>query len=176
VSACQRWQSAARGVTCRAGADDDRLGSVAPEATLDPGGRAATEDSAMMKNISPVVITTGCRPKFRCRPISRIGSRRTTSPEDERHAIKRNLGFFAASESLVANNIVLAIYRHLTNPECRQYLLRQAMRGRQQAANAVDVRHRPRPGGSGQHTGDARVDKRSIRGKAGSRQLFANSC
>jgi ribonucleoside-diphosphate reductase beta chain len=45
---------------------------------------------------------------------------------DERHAIKRNLGFFAASESLVANNIVLAIYRHLTNPECRQYLLRQA--------------------------------------------------
>jgi ribonucleoside-diphosphate reductase beta chain len=45
---------------------------------------------------------------------------------DERRAIKRNLGFFAASESLVANNIVLAIYRHLTNPECRQYLLRQA--------------------------------------------------
>ena len=46
--------------------------------------------------------------------------------EDERRSIKRNLGFFAASESLVANNIVLAIYRHLTNPECRQYLLRQA--------------------------------------------------
>ena len=46
--------------------------------------------------------------------------------DDERRAIKRNLGFFAASESLVANNIVLATYRHLTNPECRQYLLRQA--------------------------------------------------
>lgn len=46
---------------------------------------------------------------------------------DERRAIKRNLGFFAASESLVANNIVLAIFRHLTNPECRQYLLRQAL-------------------------------------------------
>ncbi|MEM8552304.1 MAG: ribonucleotide-diphosphate reductase subunit beta [Pseudomonadota bacterium] len=46
--------------------------------------------------------------------------------EDERRTVKRNLGFFAASESLVANNIVLAIYRHLTNPECRQYLLRQA--------------------------------------------------
>ena len=45
---------------------------------------------------------------------------------DERRTIKRNLGFFAASESLVANNIVLATYRHLTNPECRQYLLRQA--------------------------------------------------
>ncbi|WP_026784761.1 ribonucleotide-diphosphate reductase subunit beta [Pleomorphomonas koreensis] len=46
--------------------------------------------------------------------------------DDERRMIKRNLGFFAASESLVANNIVLAIYRQLTNPECRQYLLRQA--------------------------------------------------
>ena len=30
---------------------------------------------------------------------------------EERRTIKRNLGFFAASESLVANNIVLAIYR-----------------------------------------------------------------
>jgi len=46
--------------------------------------------------------------------------------DNERRMIKRNLGFFAASESLVANNIVLAIYRQLTNPECRQYLLRQA--------------------------------------------------
>ncbi|MCZ4291611.1 ribonucleotide-diphosphate reductase subunit beta [Hoeflea alexandrii] len=45
---------------------------------------------------------------------------------DERRMVMRNLGFFAASESLVANNIVLAIYRHITNPECRQYLLRQA--------------------------------------------------
>lgn len=46
--------------------------------------------------------------------------------DDERRMVKRNLGFFAASESLVANNIVLAVYRNLTNPECRQYLLRQA--------------------------------------------------
>ncbi|WP_245645297.1 ribonucleotide-diphosphate reductase subunit beta [Pseudonocardia acaciae] len=46
--------------------------------------------------------------------------------DDERHMVRRNLGFFATSESLVANNIVLAVYRHLTNPECRQYLLRQA--------------------------------------------------
>jgi len=46
--------------------------------------------------------------------------------EDERLMIKRNLGFFATAESLVANNLVLAVYRHLTNPECRQYLLRQA--------------------------------------------------
>ena len=46
--------------------------------------------------------------------------------EDERLIIKRNLGFFASADSLVANNLVLAVYRHITNPECRQYLLRQA--------------------------------------------------
>ncbi len=46
--------------------------------------------------------------------------------EDERTIIKRNLGFFATADSLVANNLVLAIYRQITNPECRQYLLRQA--------------------------------------------------
>ena len=46
--------------------------------------------------------------------------------EDERMIIKRSLGFFSTADSLVANNLVLAVYRHLTNPECRQYLLRQA--------------------------------------------------
>ena len=46
--------------------------------------------------------------------------------DDERTIIKRNLGFFSTADSLVANNLVLAVYRHLTNPECRQYLLRQA--------------------------------------------------
>lgn len=46
--------------------------------------------------------------------------------EDERMIIKRNLGFFSTADSLVANNLVLAIYRHITNPECRQYLLRQS--------------------------------------------------
>ncbi len=45
---------------------------------------------------------------------------------DERRLIMWNLGFFSTAESLTANNIVLAIYRHITNPECRQYLLRQA--------------------------------------------------
>ncbi|MBS0359376.1 MAG: ribonucleotide-diphosphate reductase subunit beta, partial [Proteobacteria bacterium] len=46
--------------------------------------------------------------------------------EAERIIIKRNLGFFSTADSLVANNLVLAVYRHITNPECRQYLLRQA--------------------------------------------------
>jgi ribonucleoside-diphosphate reductase beta chain len=46
--------------------------------------------------------------------------------ESERLMVMRNLGFFATAESLVANNAVLAIFRHVTNAECRQYLLRQA--------------------------------------------------
>jgi ribonucleoside-diphosphate reductase beta chain len=45
---------------------------------------------------------------------------------DEKLVIKRNLGFFATAESLVANNLVLAIFKYITNAECRQYLLRQA--------------------------------------------------
>lgn len=44
----------------------------------------------------------------------------------ERLLVLRNLGFFATAESLVGNNIVLAVFKHVTNPECRQYLLRQA--------------------------------------------------
>lgn len=46
--------------------------------------------------------------------------------EAEKMVIKRNLGFFATAESLVANNLVLAIFKYITNAECRQYLLRQA--------------------------------------------------
>ncbi|WP_201456280.1 ribonucleotide-diphosphate reductase subunit beta [Chlamydia sp. 17-3921] len=46
--------------------------------------------------------------------------------EDERRVILLNLGFFSTAESLVGNNIVLAIFKHITNPESRQYLLRQA--------------------------------------------------
>jgi ribonucleoside-diphosphate reductase beta chain len=46
--------------------------------------------------------------------------------EDERRIVRRNLGFFVTADSLAANNIVLGTYRHITAPECRQYLLRQA--------------------------------------------------
>ncbi len=46
--------------------------------------------------------------------------------EEERRLILWNMGFFSTAESLTANNIVLTVYKHITNPECRQYLLRQA--------------------------------------------------
>lgn len=52
-------------------------------------------------------------------------SDRVLSPA-ERRLILWNLGFFSTAESLTANNIVLAVYNHVTNPEARQYLLRQA--------------------------------------------------
>ncbi len=48
----------------------------------------------------------------------------TALTEDERRIVKRNLGFFVTADSLAANNIVLGTYRHITAPECRQYLLR----------------------------------------------------
>lgn len=45
--------------------------------------------------------------------------------EDERKALKTVLGFFTTADSIAANNIVIALYKHITSPECRMYLLRQ---------------------------------------------------
>jgi ribonucleoside-diphosphate reductase beta chain len=45
--------------------------------------------------------------------------------DDEREAFQTVLGFFTTADSIAANNIVMAIYKHLTSPECRMYLLRQ---------------------------------------------------
>lgn len=46
--------------------------------------------------------------------------------EDEKLVVKRCLGFFAGSESLVSNNLLLNIFKYVTDPECRQYISRQA--------------------------------------------------
>ena len=45
--------------------------------------------------------------------------------EDERSALETVLGFFTTADSIAANNVVLALYKHITSPECRMYLLRQ---------------------------------------------------
>jgi len=50
----------------------------------------------------------------------------TVLSADERRVVMYNMGFFSTAESLTANNLVLAVYQHVTNPESRQYLLRQA--------------------------------------------------
>ncbi len=45
--------------------------------------------------------------------------------DEERSAFKTVLGFFTTADSIAANNVVLALYKHITSPECRMYLLRQ---------------------------------------------------
>jgi hypothetical protein len=78
------------------------------------------------KSTSPPVPTTGCRKRSTCRATSRLWKDPNGLTEDERRIVKRNLGFFVTADSLAANNIVLGTYRHITAPECRQFLLRQA--------------------------------------------------
>ncbi len=43
----------------------------------------------------------------------------------ERHLIKRLVAFFATGDSIVANNLVLNLYKHINAPEARLYLSRQ---------------------------------------------------
>jgi len=43
----------------------------------------------------------------------------------ERHLIERLVAFFATGDSIVANNLVLNLYRHINAPEARMYLSRQ---------------------------------------------------
>ncbi len=50
----------------------------------------------------------------------------TVLNDDERKALKVVLGFFTTADSIAANNVALAFYKHITSPECRLYILRQA--------------------------------------------------
>ncbi len=43
----------------------------------------------------------------------------------ERHLVERLVAFFATGDSIVANNVVLGLYRHINAPEARMYLSRQ---------------------------------------------------
>ncbi len=43
----------------------------------------------------------------------------------ERHLVKRLVAFFATGDSIVANNLVLNLYKHINAPEARMYLSRQ---------------------------------------------------
>jgi ribonucleoside-diphosphate reductase beta chain len=43
----------------------------------------------------------------------------------ERHMINRLVAFFATGDSIVSNNLVLNLYKHLNSPEARMYLSRQ---------------------------------------------------
>jgi ribonucleoside-diphosphate reductase beta chain len=45
--------------------------------------------------------------------------------EPERHLVHRLVAFFATGDSIVANNLVLNLYKHINAPEARMYLSRQ---------------------------------------------------
>ena len=49
-----------------------------------------------------------------------------TLSKDEKLLVKRCLGFFAGSESLVGNNLLLNVAKWITDAECGQYIMRQA--------------------------------------------------
>jgi len=43
----------------------------------------------------------------------------------ERHMVNRLVAFFATGDSIVSNNLVLNLYKHINSPEARMYLSRQ---------------------------------------------------
>jgi len=50
---------------------------------------------------------------------------RTRMKPSEQHLIKRLVAFFATGDSIVGNNLVLNLYKHINSPEARMYLSRQ---------------------------------------------------
>jgi ribonucleoside-diphosphate reductase beta chain len=50
---------------------------------------------------------------------------RSKLSDAERHLVQRLVAFFATGDSIVANNLVLSLYKHLNAPEARMYLSRQ---------------------------------------------------
>lgn len=54
--------------------------------------------------------------------LAHLRSRMTPA---ERHLIERLVAFFATGDSIVANNLVISLYRHINAPEARMYLSRQ---------------------------------------------------
>jgi ribonucleoside-diphosphate reductase beta chain len=50
---------------------------------------------------------------------------RTRMKPAEQHLIKRLVAFFATGDSIVGNNLVLNLYKHINSPEARMYLSRQ---------------------------------------------------
>ncbi|MCW5960135.1 MAG: ribonucleotide-diphosphate reductase subunit beta [Pyrinomonadaceae bacterium] len=54
-----------------------------------------------------------------------VGDLRYKMNDAERHLINRLVAFFATGDSIVANNLVLNLYKHINAPEARMYLSRQ---------------------------------------------------
>jgi ribonucleoside-diphosphate reductase beta chain len=54
-----------------------------------------------------------------------LGHMRTRVTPAERHLIERLVAFFATGDSIVSNNLVISLYRHINAPEARMFLSRQ---------------------------------------------------
>jgi ribonucleoside-diphosphate reductase beta chain len=54
-----------------------------------------------------------------------VGDLQTKMSDAERHLVRRLVAFFATGDSIVANNVVLNLYKHVNAPEARMYLSRQ---------------------------------------------------
>jgi ribonucleoside-diphosphate reductase beta chain len=54
-----------------------------------------------------------------------LGHMRTRLTPAERHLIERLVAFFATGDSIVSNNLVISLYRHINAPEGRMFLSRQ---------------------------------------------------
>src|SRR6187397_2108008 len=54
-----------------------------------------------------------------------VGDLQKKMTDAERHLVQRLVAFFATGDSIVANNLVLNLYKHINAPEARLYLSRQ---------------------------------------------------
>ena len=54
-----------------------------------------------------------------------VNDLRQKMSDADRHLIHRLVAFFATGDSIVANNLVLNLYKHINSPEARMYLSRQ---------------------------------------------------
>jgi ribonucleoside-diphosphate reductase beta chain len=54
-----------------------------------------------------------------------LGHLRQRMSAADRHLIERLVAFFATGDSIVSNNLVISLYRHINAPEARMYLSRQ---------------------------------------------------
>jgi ribonucleoside-diphosphate reductase beta chain len=54
-----------------------------------------------------------------------VADLKTKMTDAERHLVQRLIAFFATGDSIVANNLVLNLYKHVNAPEARMYLSRQ---------------------------------------------------
>ena len=120
------------------------VSAPAPAAHVEPFGRVRVEDKRVINGTADVnqlvpfkykwaweKYLSGCANHWMPQEVNMSRDIATWKDpngltDDERLLVKRNLGFFVTADSLAANNIVLGTYRHITAPECRQYLLRQA--------------------------------------------------